>query len=631
MQSLHLVRLSNLRLSAEPELRTGKDSNLKTMRAVLRKPIAALAFCPMLVLSLCVGQGGRCYAQAQTQPDAPPKVAVLRGSSSDDTGAPKTTAQPAAKPDPDIALDIAKELAVMKARIEQLEAELKSRTATTAPAPESPQQAAAAPVATAKASEAAPSPATAVPPTQETRTGSPEKPAPTEPFAYADWTWLNGNARNKDVVWDSKFFTPEIRLDTDFVSSFNHPKDDSIGGSTEIFRSNEVQLDQISFGGDFHWQDVRGRVLTMGGMFGVTTPRNDGSPGRGQWDLRGAYKYFSEAYGGYHFNVNHGLNVDAGIFVSYIGLFSYYNFDNWAYQPSYVSSNTPWFFNGLRIQWFPTDKLKIEPWIINGWQSYGRYGTKPGLGGQILYRPKQWVSLVFNTYGMGEDTLWTGNVPLGRSRFHSDNSVEIKYYDQPTKFLDKMAFSLTGDLGCEYGGGVSCHHNEPLVTAANGSPKGGPKQSFAGWMLYNRWWFDKDKYAITVGGGAFDNPGRYLTLLQPINGADAISGTPYFPEGPGLPFKAWDNSVTFDYMPKQYITFLWEFGYRHADVPYFTGRGGITPPGGNNGSPGQFVCMDNTPAGTSLTPTSCSADGGVWYPDLRKDEPSLRMAIMVKF
>jgi hypothetical protein len=364
----------------------------------------------------------------------------------------------------------------------------------------------------------------------------------------------------------------------------------------------------------------------MGGMFGVTTPRNDASPGRGQWDLRGAYKYFSEAYGGYHFNVNHGLNVDAGIFVSYIGLFSYYNFDNWAYQPSYVSSNTPWFFNGLRIQWFPTDKLKIEPWIINGWQSYGRYGTKPGLGGQILYRPKQWISLVFNNYGMGEDTLWTGNTPLGRSRFHSDNSVEIKYYDQPTKFLDKMAFSLTGDLGCEYGGGVSCHHNEPLV-----GTKGGPKQSFAGWMLYNRWWFDKDKYAITLGGGAFDNPGRYLTLLQPINGADAISGSPYFPEGPGLPFKAWDNSVTFDYMPRQYITFLWEFGYRHADVPYFTGRGGITPPGGNNGAPGQFVCMDNTPAGTALTPTSCANDGGVWYPDLRKDEPSLRMAIMVKF
>ena len=68
----------------------------------------------------------------------------------------------------------------------------------------------------------------------------------------------------------------------------------------------------------------------------------------GQWDLRDAYRYFSEANAGYHFDVNHGLNVDVGIFVSYIGLFSYYNFDNWTYQPSFVSSNTPWFFNGLR-------------------------------------------------------------------------------------------------------------------------------------------------------------------------------------------------------------------------------------------------------------------------------------------
>jgi hypothetical protein len=574
---------------------------------------------------------------AQAQTAAPATMAALHEPAANEsehdggkTAAPAPAA-PAATPDPEISPAVAKQLAAMQAEIEELRAELKGRTAPVVSLPEvRATEPAVQPEAksTLVPADEAPAPVPAVAVAQQTADTSakPKNPEPSAPFAYADWTWLNGNARNKDAVWDSKFFTPEIRLDTDFVSSFNHPKDDTIGGSTEIFRSNEVQLDQISFGGDFHWQNVRGRILTMGGMFGVTTPRNDASPGRGQWDLRGAYKYFSEAYGGYHFNVNHGLNVDAGIFVSYIGLFSYYNFDNWAYQPSYVSSNTPWFFNGLRIQWFPTDKLKIEPWIINGWQSYGRYGTKPGLGGQILYRPKQWISLVFNNYGMGEDTLWTGNTPLGRSRFHSDNSVEIKYYDQPTKFLDKMAFSLTGDLGCEYGGGVSCHHNEPLV-----GTKGGPKQSFAGWMLYNRWWFDKDKYAITLGGGAFDNPGRYLTLLQPINGADAISGSPYFPEGPGLPFKAWDNSVTFDYMPRQYITFLWEFGYRHADVPYFTGRGGITPPGGNNGAPGQFVCMDNTPAGTALTPTSCANDGGVWYPDLRKDEPSLRMAIMVKF
>ncbi len=108
---------------------------------------------------------------------------------------------------------------------------------------------------------------------------------------------------------------------------------------------------------------------------------------------------------GYHFNVQHGINVDAGIFMSYVGLFSYYQFDNWAYQPSYVSSNTPWFFNGVRVQWFPTAKLKIEPWFINGWQSYGRFNNRPGLGGQILYRPNGNWSIVGNQYGYGEDAL----------------------------------------------------------------------------------------------------------------------------------------------------------------------------------------------------------------------------------
>ncbi|HUN60418.1 MAG TPA: outer membrane beta-barrel protein, partial [Candidatus Sulfotelmatobacter sp.] len=190
------------------------------------------------------------------------------------------------------------------------------------------------------------------------------------PFSDWDWTWLNGNPRTKDIYWDTPFFTPEIRFDTNYVADFNHPTDHTIGGSSELFRSYEIQLEQAGIGGDFHWDNVRGRIMTQFGMYSATTPRNDASPAHGQWDLDTAYRYISEAYGGYHFNVLHGINVDAGIFLSYIGLFSYYNFDNWAYQPSYVSSNTPWFFNGLRVQIFPTIHLKIEPWLINGWQSY---------------------------------------------------------------------------------------------------------------------------------------------------------------------------------------------------------------------------------------------------------------------
>jgi len=449
---------------------------------------------------------------------------------------------------------------------------------------------------------------------------------PIAPFSDADWTWLNGNPRTKEIFWDSKFFTPEIRADVNYVSDFNHPTDHSIGGSSELFRSNEVQLEQLGIGGDFHYDNVRARFMTQFGMYSVTTPRNDPSVGHGQWDLANAYRYISEAYGGYHFNVLHGVNVDAGIFMSYIGLFSYYNFDNWAYQPSYVSSNTPWFFNGVRVQIFPTAHLKIEPWFINGWQSYASANHTPGIGGQIKWTPKPWLNIISNNYGVGEDDLFIPH----RRRIHTDNSIEVKYYDRPDQLLDKMAFSLTGDLGCEYGGGVSCY----------GDRKGGPKQSFVGFMFYNRWWFHRDLFGLTLGGGKINNPGRYLVLLPPINGETAVTAatnSPYFTENPGDPFKAWDSSITFDYMPKQYITFRAEYDYRHANVPYWTGQGGITPPGGNNGFPQFFTCSNGATSGqTALGPaeTACGTPGntsGVFFPDLRRDESFIDLSIMVKF
>ena len=418
-----------------------------------------------------------------------------------------------------------------------------------------------------------------------------------EPFAFADFTWLNGNPRTKEVPLDTKFFTPEIRSDVDYIYDFRHPKDDTVSGSSEVFRSNEVQLTQLGIGGDFHYDNVRARLMTQFGLYSETTPRNDASPARGQWNLADAYRYISEAYGGYHFNVMHGINVDAGIFMSYVGLFSYYQFDNWAYQPSYVSSNTPWFFNGVRVQIFPTEHLKIEPWFTNGWQSYGRFNNRPGIGAQILYRPNGWLSVLGNQYMLGEDAL---NTP-GRVRYHTDDSIQIKYYDNPEKFLDKLAFSLTGDMGCEHGGGVSCYTNSAK----------GPKQDFLGFMFYNRAWFDHDLFGLTIGGGKINNPGRYLVLLPPINGANAASGTPYFTENPGDPYKAWDISGTFDWMPSQYITWRWEYNYRAANVPYFSGPGGVTPPGGNQGAPGSFVSG--------------------WAPDLRRNENRLNMAILVKF
>jgi hypothetical protein len=190
--------------------------------------------------------------------------------------------------------------------------------------------------------------------------------------------------------------------------------------------------------------------------------------------------------------------------------------------------------------------------------------------------------------------------------------------------ISKAAFSFTFDAGCQYGGGSSCKGGNGTLA-----------QNFLGWMLYDRTWFHQDLYAITLGGGSMSNPGRYLVLLPPINGADAVSGSPYFTENPGQPAYQWDATVTLQVMPRDFITFWGEVGYRHSNIPYFAGPGGVTPPGGNNGSPANYVCSTGATSGTSNLAAAQTACGGgassVWFPDLRKQEAKISMGIMVKF
>ena len=266
----------------------------------------------------------------------------------------------------------------------------------------------------------------------------------------------------------------------------------------------------------------------------------------------------------------------------------------------------PWFFNGIRLQFFTSDKLKIEPWIINGWQSYGMFNEMPGLGAQIAWRPTGSVAMVFSGY-FGKDVM--GN--KDRTRYHTDNSLLIKYFEDPNGFITKSAFSLTVDAGCENGGGVKCAGGNAAT----------PSQYFLGAMLYNRTWFAKDTLALTVGGGLMTNPGRYLVLTPPINGATAATGSAYFSQAPGDIYKAWDTTETFDYMPSQFVTFRSEFTHRFANVPYFAGPNGVTP----EVAPGVY---SNVGAPGSVPAPGTPGDG--FQPDLRKNENRITFNLMIR-
>ena len=409
------------------------------------------------------------------------------------------------------------------------------------------------------------------------------------PFAVADdISWAPGAAGSDVKPWSLGAFEGEFRVDTAYHYSLNNPQDHTLSGSSEALRHHEVQITQLGVGGNFNYQHVHGRLMTQFGVYSQSMPRNDASAGRGQYALADAYRYLSEAYGGYHVDALGGINIQAGIFVSYIGLWSYYNADNWTYQPSFIASSTPWSFNGIRAQIYVSDTFKVEPWLVNGWQSYGSFNQAPGFGVQTSYRPYGWLQAVANQY-YGSDTL--GNAR--RRRIHTDDSVMVKYYQSAHAILNKAAASITADAGCEWGGGVSCND-----------------QYFLGVMAYNRLWFYHDTFATTLGGGMMTNPGRYLVLLPPINGATASSGTPYFTTQHKDPFVAWDMQATLDFMPRPFLTLRLEYTHRAVNTPYFSGPGGVTPPGGNQG-----------PAGSAVVH---------WAPNLVNTENRFTLALLLK-
>lgn len=406
-------------------------------------------------------------------------------------------------------------------------------------------------------------------------------PAEKIPFEGMDFTWQNGSDRRTNAVLQSKYFTGSVMVDANLTYSFNDPIDHTVVGSTALARNKEMQVSCAAMGGDFYYEGARGRIMTQFGTRSTVVPRNDYSPFRGQYDLANAYRYISEAYGGYHFKKWYGINIDAGMFMSYLGLNSYYQVENWEYQASFTSDNTPWFFNGLRVQIFPSKKLKIEPWIINGWQSYGMFNEMPGVGGNITWCPNENIKLLTNNY-YGADAA---GLP-GRHRFHSDNSILLRYYkNSASAGISQMAFSLTGDIGFEKGQGVNGFRDGDSIQ--------GPAQYFVSGMFYNRIWFNKNKFAWTVGGGFMKNPGRYL-VLYPTGQASPLpnpsnptttAGLYPFSASPGDQFEGWDCSTNFDWMPNQSITFRIEFVHREASVPYFAGKGGVTSPAGYQWTP----------------------------------------------
>lgn len=428
------------------------------------------------------------------------------------------------------------------------------------------------------------------------------------PFEGMDLTWINGQNRQTNfplVLTDKKtnetILTGVTYLDAYYNYNFANPIDNTQTISSTIGRHNEFTLNNVSIGVESNYKNTIGRLWLQYGQAASIVQDLDASTNKGKNTSINNLKYIREAAAGYHFNKLHGVNVEMGIFMSYIGLESYVTQENWSYQRSLLCDFTPFYFSGARLQAYLTKKYKVELWVLNGWQSYNSFSNGPGLGFSNYFRPNENLQLVANFYyGKDSQNPDTLGHQSQRMRFHHDNSIVARYYkNKESKGISQAAFSLNSHYGFQsnHEKGDTLNANQNFMTGAS---------------LSHRLWFNKNKLGLTLRAD-------YLTNQSVVNGVNTSSYLAYTPAVPsGVPndydlaisqnqkLELFQFTTSFDIMPNDFVTFRLEYVYRHSNIPYFAGHGGTTSPSGFTNGP------------STVLP---------WKPDLKKDENRITLAV----
>lgn len=405
------------------------------------------------------------------------------------------------------------------------------------------------------------------------------------PFDGMDLSWINGQNRQTKfplVLKDNDgetILTGVTYLDSYINYDFNNPIDNTHTISSSIGRNNEFTVNLASIGIETNYKNVIGRLWLQYGQMSSIIQDLDATIQHGRNTSIDNLKNIREAAAGYHFDKWYGINVEMGIFMSYIGLESYITQENWSYQRSMVCDFTPFYFSGARIQAFPSKKFKTELWLLNGWQSYNSWNKSLGVGNSNYYRPNENLQLAANFY-YGNDSR------VATNRFHHDNSIVARYFaDKKSNGLSQAAFSLNTHYGFQSGAGAKA--SEQYMTGAS---------------LSNRLWFRQNKFAVTLRGDFVTNPSLYLAFspspVTPNDFTDAIENDP------NQNLTMYQGTMTFDIMPSDFVTFRLEYRYRQSNKPYFAGSGGTT-----------------SPDGWITTPTEN------WRPDLVKQEHGITLAV----
>ncbi len=227
-----------------------------------------------------------------------------------------------------------------------------------------------------------------------------------------------------------------------YAYNFNQPSN----GITDLRgfdnRHNSFNLANVVLDAQWDWEGVNGRITLQWGSTPSTyylaetaTPTFGSGVGPQNQSL---WQFVQQAYVGYHIDVGGGLDVQAGLFLSPIGVESLTVHEDYLFSRSNVFFGFPFYHTGVRATYGITPELSVSAWFINGWNTIVDNNDEKSFIVQLAWSTPGLLSVTLNYLGGVERPV---DAPEGRAWRHV---FDLNGTITPTEWLGIQAQATGG-------------------------------------------------------------------------------------------------------------------------------------------------------------------------------------------
>lgn len=196
---------------------------------------------------------------------------------------------------------------------------------------------------------------------------------------------------------------------------FNNPDGKFRAYTTQFLHEDQAAINLMMLEAKLSTDNYRGRLAVQGG---TSVEANYAAENDRFW------RYIQESSMGA--KLSDRLWIDAGIYLSHIGVETFNSSDNWNYTRSLVAEYSPYYETGVKLSYQFNDAVTGQLHFLRGWQNISN-PSNPAVGMQLAYAMSTATQLTYANFIGDEHGQRLFHDFIGKTDLADDLSVALQF------------------------------------------------------------------------------------------------------------------------------------------------------------------------------------------------------------